>query len=72
LQKTQQLNDGITIPGGDVLLSPKQLAAELGRDVSYIYAMKKRGFALPGGLSTVNNCLLWLSKNPPPRSRSPE
>ena len=51
-----------------VLLSGKQLAAELGRDRRYISYMKRAGFIMPGGLATVEEARAWLARNPSPRS----
>ena len=56
--------DDLTIPGGDVLCCCKELADELGRHPSYIYAMRRDGFVMPGGLSTVNAALGWLGDRP--------
>ena len=51
------------------LLSIKELSAELGRDRSYVTAMKSRGFRMPGGRSTLASALDWLNRNPKPRAK---
>jgi hypothetical protein len=51
------------------LLKPKELAAVLRRNVKFVYAMKARGFAMPGGTATVEEARVWLLENPNPRSR---
>jgi hypothetical protein len=56
-------------PNPHELLTGKQLAAALGRERTYISAMKRRGFEMPGGLATVAEAREWLARNPPPRSR---
>jgi hypothetical protein len=50
------------------LLSPKQLAAELGRSIRYVRAMVARGFIMPGGTATLSEARRWLVRNPPPCS----
>jgi len=57
------------IPGGDRLMCAKELAAELGHHVNFIYSMKADGFPMPGGSSTINLALTWLDRNPHPRRR---
>jgi len=52
----------------DRLLSRSELASELGRAVSYVDAMIRRGFRMIGGRSTIRLALEWLSENPKPRS----
>lgn len=52
------------------LFSPKELAARLKRPVSYVYAMKKRGFDLPGGRATLRSAIDWLRINPNPRKQT--
>jgi len=56
---------------GDVpqFYSAKQLASIFRRNTSWIYAAKSRGFEMPGGRATVEGLVLWLSRNPRPRSR---
>jgi hypothetical protein len=51
------------------LLSIKELAAELKRGRNYVGAMVRLGFPMPGGRATVEAALVWLEKNPKPRSR---
>lgn len=48
------------------LLSCKDLALYLKRSLSYIYAMRKRGFKMPGNRASICQALSWLAKNPPP------
>jgi len=57
------------LPYGDKLLCVKELAGELGRHTSYIYAMRRDGFEMPAGLSTVNQAVAWLAKRPHFRQR---
>lgn len=52
------------------LLSIKELARELGRERTYVWAMKCRGFRMPGGRSTVAAAIAWLENHPKPRSRN--
>jgi len=47
-------------------LSIKELAAELGRNRSYVQAMKKHGFKMRGGRATLDEALQWLDENPHP------
>jgi hypothetical protein len=51
------------------LLRPKELAAVLRRHVKFVYAMKARGFQMPGGTATVTEARVWLVANPHPRAR---
>lgn len=53
----------------DDLLTACELAGRLRRSVKYVYAMKKNGFLMPGGLATVNQALAFLARNPAPTSR---
>lgn len=52
------------------LLRPKELAARLRRATSYVYAMKARGFPMPGGTATLEEAREWLRKNPQPRAET--
>ena len=52
------------------LLNAKELAALLRKSRSYIFAMKARGFIMPGGTATLTEARVWLSRNPPPRSKN--
>ena len=45
------------------LLNPKELAALLRKSRSYIFAMKSRGFIMPGGTATLTEARVWLSRN---------
>jgi predicted sugar kinase len=51
------------------LLTIKELAATLGRSRTYVAAMKRAGFMMPGGQATLSEARAWLARNPPPRSR---
>jgi hypothetical protein len=55
----------------DPLLAVKELAEALRRDRTYVWAMKCRGFAMPGGRARLSDALIWLEKHPEPRSRNP-
>lgn len=55
----------------DAPLSPKELAAALGRNRTYVEAMKRRGFKMLGGCATIREARTWIARNPPPRSRKP-
>lgn len=57
---------------GGKLLSPKELADALGRNRTYVFAMKRRGFAMPGGRATLADALAWLEANPYPRRNTTE
>jgi len=57
------------IPKGDELLCAKELADRLGHSVDYIYAMKRDGFSMPAGRSTVYAALAHLEQFPAPRRR---
>lgn len=50
------------------LLSAKELAGELRKNVSYVYAMKAAGFPLVAGLATLASALDWLTAHPHPRA----
>lgn len=51
------------------LLSGKELANALGRERTYISAMKRAGFVMPGGRATLTEARAWLVRNPAPRAR---
>jgi hypothetical protein len=51
------------------LLSCKELAEALRRHVRYVYAMRAKGFVMPGGSATLTEAREWLAKNPCPKSR---
>jgi hypothetical protein len=53
------------------LLTSKELAGALKRHVSFVYAMKARGFKMPGGLATVEQALRHLARHPCPRGKKP-
>ena len=52
------------------LLTTKELAAALRKSRSYVQAMKRRGFQMPGGVATVAEARRWLVRNPKPRARN--
>ena len=52
----------------DVLLSVKELALALNRSRTFVEAMKRRGFVMPGGRATLFNAVRWLIENPHPRA----
>jgi hypothetical protein len=49
------------------LLRPKELAAKLRRATSYVYAMRRHGFPMPGGTATLEEARRWLARHPQPR-----
>lgn len=51
------------------LLTTKELAAQLGKSRTYVAAMKRNGFSMPGGTATLAEARAWLARNPCPRSR---
>ncbi len=51
------------------LLDQKGLALALNRARSFVAAMKRRGFPMPGGRATVFQAVQWLIDNPNPRGR---
>jgi hypothetical protein len=53
----------------DKLLTPKELAFELKRPPSYVYAMVRRGFAMPGWRATLTEARGWLLENPAPHKK---
>jgi hypothetical protein len=46
------------------LLYIKELAAKLRKSRTYVHAMKKSGFKMPGGTATIEEARNWLKKNP--------
>jgi hypothetical protein len=50
------------------LLTVKELAAALGRSRTYVEAMKKQGFPMPGRTATLAEARAWLATHPPPRA----
>lgn len=42
----------------------------LKRAPSYVYAMKARGFPMPGGRARLTEALAWLTRHPQPRAES--
>lgn len=51
------------------LLTAKELAVKLKRSADYIYWMKRRGFKMVAGTSTLKRALAWLEKHPFPSRR---
>lgn len=51
------------------LLSVKELAFEMKRHPSYVYAMRQAGFKMPGNRTTLAAALDWLARNPDWRKR---
>jgi len=45
-------------------LTPKELAAALGRSRTYVYAMRAQGFRMPGNMATLQQALDWLERRP--------
>lgn len=46
------------------LLTPKELAFELKPHITYVYAMCKSGFKMPGGTATLKEAREWLRDHP--------
>lgn len=44
------------------LLTCKELATSLRHHVSYVYAMRARGFKMPGGTATLEEAREWLQR----------
>jgi len=65
----KNVTPALQLPGGDELLCAKELADRLGHHPKYIYSMKRDGFSMPGGVSTVHAALEHLRKHPAPRRR---
>jgi hypothetical protein len=59
------------MPGNEELLTAKELAIRLKKSRTYVYAMKARGFRMPGGVSTIGAALVWLTRHPKPRKSVP-
>ena len=51
------------------LLFPKELAGALRRGRTFIWAMKKLGFRMPGGTATLTEARRFLEDHPHPTSR---
>lgn len=49
---------------GELLLYADELAEALERSRCFVYAMKAAGFAMPAGLATHIDALMWLALNP--------
>ncbi len=51
------------------LLTVKEIASALKRAPGYVYAMRARGFVMPGNRARIEDALAWLLANPHPRRR---
>lgn len=51
------------------LLTAKELAQALRKHVSYVYAMRRLGFRMPGKVATLDAALVFLRRLPEPRRR---
>ena len=49
------------------LLTAKELAAALRRHPTYVYAMRKAGFPMPGFRATLSAAIAWVADHPQPR-----
>lgn len=52
------------------LLNTNELAAALRRSRTYVWAMKARGFQMPGGAATLSEARAWLILHPHPRAKN--
>ena len=50
------------------LLTCKELAFKLRKHVSYVYAMRQRGFKMPANRCTLDDALRWLSRHGSPKA----
>jgi hypothetical protein len=48
------------------LLAPKEIAAEFGRSIRWVRAVKRAGLDMPGGLATRSEVRAFLRKVPNP------
>ena len=48
------------------LLSVKEVAYAIGRNVSYVYRMRRIGFKMPGGRTTIAEVKQFLTEHPLP------
>lgn len=55
------------IPNREPLLTAKEIAAALRRHPTYVYAMRKQGFPMPGFRATLSSAIAWVSEHPQPR-----
>jgi DNA-binding CsgD family transcriptional regulator len=51
------------------LLSSKELAVRLKRSYGYVKAMKRNGFRMVAGRTTITAAITWLAKNPKPTAK---
>jgi hypothetical protein len=49
------------------LLTAKELAEALRRHPTYVYAMRKAGFPMPGFRATLSSAIAWVTDHPQPR-----
>ncbi len=52
------------------LMSCKELAAALHRNVSFLYAMRRHGFRMPGDRGTLQSARDWLAVNGGPWTKA--
>ena len=52
------------------LLTCDELADVLKRHRTYVTAMRRRGFPMPGSRATLPNALAWLLEHPRPRTKT--
>lgn len=50
------------------LMTRKELASALRKHVTYISAMKRQGFQMPGRVATLSSAIEFLQHNPSPRA----
>lgn len=53
----------------DDLLSVKELASAIGRNRTYVFAMKRKGFSMPGNRASIRQAISFLVRNPAPWSK---
>ena len=51
------------------LFTCKELADVLRKHVSYVYAMRRRGFKMPANVASVGMAVRFLQRDPNPRGR---
>lgn len=56
----------------EALFTPKELAFLLKRARTYVYAMKRQGFKMPGGKATLGEARAWEATHPAPRGNQKE
>lgn len=53
-------------------LTSKEIANRLRKHISYVYAMRRAGFQMPGRVAQFRAVIIWLRKNPSPRAKTRE